>query len=136
MVLNDAKSWQAVRDVLPRQGAIYAGSKWLTKWMDDGLYAVAKKLTPYGVDSFGKLYNAIFAVQLQLLDRAVPPLRSDLNRVSPTKDFVSMAKELDESKFLKWYSTRMEVEKLRRPALLGERRLQKAKPSVLFATRL
>lgn len=136
MVSNDVKSWQAVRDVLPNQGSIYAGSKWLTKWFDDGLYRVAKSHTPHGVDDFGKLYNVLFAIQLCLLERSVPPLRTDLNAAFATKDFVSFGRDLDESKFLRWYKTRMETEKLRRPALLGERRAQKAKPSVLYATRL
>lgn len=120
------------------QFKIYQGSRWLTKWMDDGLWKIAKDLSPYsGIKDFGKLYNLLFAVQLDLLEVSIPPLRSDLTKVSNLSDFVKSGREeLDESKFLEWYKTRMEVEKIRRPTLLGERRALRDKPSILFATRL
>lgn len=85
----------------------------------------------------GSLYNGLYAIQLNLLDNKLPPLRKDLNRA---KDILfSMrtgSSDLDETKFLRWYDVRTEVGQLREPSLLGDIVRNSSKPSILFGARL
>lgn len=105
--------------------------------METGLYDIAVKRLAYAVTFAPKLYNVLFYIQEAAFKRSLPPLKSDMNRLSDT---ISKVKLISRDAFpdhviLKWVKDRMEVT-LQDPRYIGMKTPQRAKPSVLFPTRL
>lgn len=52
--------------------------------METGLYDIAVKRLAYAVSFAPKLYNVLFYIQEAAFKRSLPPLKSDMNKLSDT----------------------------------------------------
>jgi len=105
--------------------------------MESGLYDLAVKRLAYAVTFAPKLYNVLFYIQEAAFARSLPPLKKDMNRLSDT---ISSIKTVSGDRFpdrlvLQWVKDRTEVT-LQDPRYIGMKTPMRAKPSLLFPTRL
>lgn len=108
-------------------------------WLADGLYKVADGLVykQYG-ELRSQFYNILFRIQAQYWAISLPALRDDIleyRKVLERFDLRGGSRLYDDT-FRDWVEYRLQAGQIRRPQVLGEKRVLRAKPSILFPTRL
>lgn len=136
LALKDEQRLDRLRADLPRRG-VYSGSRWMTKWMEKGLYDLSKGLLPGLAEFPGKFYDVLYFIQIDQWKDSVPASLRDMKAVGDVLFKIrTNTRLLPDHLVTKWVENFRLVGRLAVPRTLGQTVRLRERPSILAATRL